>query len=82
MQTWSQEEAIAFECARECLTHWVAILSSEIHQAPASSVELTMLTDERTRVVQERARLSVKDSARLAEIRKIFGDRIRAKQVK
>jgi len=84
MQKWTQEEAIAFECAREVITHLRAILTSQI--ADESSKEhpdaekLAHLYAESSRLFRERAGLHVKDHAEVARVRSEYGALVRAWQ--
>ncbi len=78
---WTQDEAIAFECARECITDLMAILSEKISEEeskPAPSAEhLARLEKESTDFWRERAELSVSSHAEIARIRKNYGALVR-----
>jgi len=82
MKQWTQDEAIAYECACEAITHLRAILSSEISDESKRSVpntrRIAALEAERVQLFQERKKLRVKDHAHIARIRREYGARIRA----
>lgn len=79
---WTQDEAVAFECAREVITDMRAILTGEI--AEESSKEhpdaerLERLHAESSRLFRERAGLHVKDHDAIARVRAEYGARVRA----
>jgi len=81
MQKWTQDEAIAYECAREAITHLRAIINHEMEEESLKlspdRQKLANLQDEHTRLFYERAALGVKDSEKIALIRKEYGSRIR-----
>jgi hypothetical protein len=77
MQNWTQDEAIAFECARECITHMMAICSGELHNNP-SDARCAELVAERSRLAGELRTLRLKDHAEIARIRSEYGSLIRA----
>lgn len=82
MQKWTQDEAIAFECAREVITDLRAILTGQI--ADESSKEqpdaqkLERLYAESSRLFRERAELRLKDHEAVARARSEYGARVRA----
>jgi len=82
MERWTQDEALAFEAAREAVTNLRAILTSEIADEEAKSrpdgARLSGLRDEQQRLFQERARLRLHDHSEVARIRTEYGTRIRA----
>lgn len=82
MQQWTQDEAIAFECAREAITHMMAIQTDQIFneasKAAPDADHLASLRAERSRLAQERAALHVQDLAEIARIRTQYGAIIRA----
>jgi hypothetical protein len=82
MQKWTQDEAIAFECAREVITDLRAILTDQIAEesskAPPDADKLESLHAESSRLFRERAGLHVKDHAEVARVRAEYGARIRA----
>jgi len=81
MQKWTQDEAIAFECAREVISDLMAIQTAQI--AEESSKEnpdverVDSLRAERSRLFCERAGLHVKDHAMVAHVRAEYGARVR-----
>lgn len=79
---WTQDEAIAFECAREVITDMMAICTGRIadetdKEAPDAD-HLAALRAERSRLAQERAALHVGDHADIARIRTDYGAIVRA----
>lgn len=82
MQAWTQEQAIAFECAREVITDLMAIQTGQI-AAEASKNEpdatcIENLRAERSRLAQERSNLHVGDHANVARINDEYGAAVRA----
>jgi len=79
---WTQEEAIAYECAREAITGLRAVLTSQIaaeSSKPYPDAErLADLRAERARLFKERAGLQVKDHAEIARVRAEYGAAVRA----
>lgn len=86
MKQWTQEEAVAFECAREVITDVMAIHTSQIAEERAKSqpdaLRLAQLRTERSRLAQERAGLHVGDRAAVARIRAEYGAFVRAWRAK
>lgn len=80
---WSQEEAIAFECARECITHLMAFYTAEIHaeetQPNRDEHRLSSLRAERTQLASEGHALHLSDNEAIARIRKEYGALIRSR---
>lgn len=74
---WTQEEAIAYECARECITHLMAIYTGEIHNDNPTPERLAELRAARARLAAELRGLRVHDHAEIARIRRDYGQRIR-----
>jgi hypothetical protein len=77
MEKWTQDEAIAFECARECINHMIAICTGELHENP-SAERRAELVAERSRLAGEQRTLRLKDHAEIARIRTEYGAFIRA----
>lgn len=79
---WTQDEAIAFECAREVITDMMAIKTGQIAQegdkAAPDADRLANLRAERSRLAQERAALHVDDLATVARVRAKYGAIVRA----
>ena len=67
MRKWTQDQAIAYECARECITDLRAILTGQIYEESSKphpdAERLASLRAERSRLFRERAALGVKDDA-------------------
>lgn len=82
MQKWTQDEAIAFECACEAITHLQAILTGQIDEERRKGCpdteRIESLRAERLRLSQERANLHVKDHENVARVRAEYGARVRA----
>lgn len=79
---WTQDEAIAFECAREVITDMMAIqtgqIAEESSKAAPDADRLASLRAERSRLAQERAALHVNDLAAVAGVRAKYGAIVRA----
>lgn len=84
MQQWTQDEAIAFECAREVITDMMAIqtgqMAEEACKAAPDANRLASLRAERSRLAQERAALHVDDLTAVARIRTEYGTIVRARR--
>jgi hypothetical protein len=82
MHPWTQDEAIAFECAREVITDLQSILSHQIAQEsakPHPNAELIQQLENRLHTLyRERADLHVQDQDQIAAIRSEYGKRVRA----
>lgn len=82
MTQWTQEQSVAFEAARECVTDMMGICSAAIAAEEAKPIpdaqRLAELEAELTRLTRERACLSIHDDVRIAGIRAAYGARIRA----
>lgn len=82
MNSWTQEQAIAFECAREAITDLMAIQTRQIAEesgaAQPNAVRVAELRAVRARLAQERADLLVSDQAQIARIRTEYGAQVRA----
>lgn len=76
---WTQDEAIAYECARECITHMMAICTAELHNDAPTEARRAELEAERARLAAELRGLHVHDHADIARIRQDYGQRIRAR---
>lgn len=74
---WTQEEAIAYESALECITHLRAILTSERHNDNPTPERLAEIEAESARLFAERRALSVHDHTEIARIRNEYGALIR-----
>ncbi len=78
---WTQDEAIAFESARECITDLMAIYSGQIADEEAAAApdaeRLTILENRLTQLARERAALTVADHAQIEMVRKQYGAEVR-----
>lgn len=79
---WTQDEAIAFECARECITHMMAICSEAIAddetRGKPDNNRLSTLEARLSELAKERAELTITDQDRIAVIRTEYGGHVRA----
>jgi hypothetical protein len=79
---WTQDEAIAFECASECITDMMAIhtrrIADEMRNDFPDIDKLAEMRAARTRLAQERTTLHVHDHANIARIRTDYGAIVRA----
>lgn len=79
---WTQDEAIAFECARECITDMIGICSSAIfaekEKAFPDQDQIEKLEARMFELVGERRDLRLKDHDPIAKIRAEYGAYIRA----
>jgi hypothetical protein len=70
---WTQDEAINYECARECITDLMGIFSTAIDdEETSSSPDQSKIDDmlkSRTSLAHERMALRLEDHDRIAEIR-------------
>lgn len=73
MARWTQEDAIAFESARECITHLMAICSADMTDSRISCEELEGLRLRRSKLAAERAELRVSDTGAVARVRNVYG---------
>lgn len=72
----TNQEAIAYEAARECITHVMAIVSSELY-----GPEMNTLSPERVDALRgklanlavERQQLRLSDTGRIAKVREQYG---------
>lgn len=82
VQTWTQDEAIAFECARDVITDMQGILTSQIFEETdkeqPDNQRLASLRAESSRLFQERAALHLKDHEKIARIRAEYGKMVRS----
>ncbi|MCL2716203.1 MAG: hypothetical protein FWD68_16965 [Alphaproteobacteria bacterium] len=77
MEKWTQDQAIAYECACDCITDLRGILTAQIYEESArprpDSERLACLQAERSRLFHERAALCVTDDAAVARVRAEYG---------
>lgn len=78
---WMQDEAIAFEAARNCITHLLAIRLAEHRELERLGGPVTpeqaSLDAEIQRLLEERRVLRLKDHAEIARVRKEYGALVR-----
>lgn len=78
----AQEEAVAFECARECISDLMAIYTGRVAEEEASPNpdrrQIEVMRAERSRLAQERAELRLHDRAHVASIMDKYGPAVRA----
>jgi hypothetical protein len=79
---WTQEEAIAFECARECITDMMAICSGQLAEERASKApdvaRILSLETDLVQLSQERVNLRGTQTDEIACVRASYGMAIRA----
>lgn len=79
---WTQDQAIAFEAARECITEVIAICAAaaeaEASQIKPDAQRLAELGDELQQLARERAGLRIHDDDQVATVRAVYGARVRA----
>jgi hypothetical protein len=79
---WTQDEAIAYQCARDCITDLRAIYTAEIYdeerKAAPDKARIDALSVEQARLYRERKDLEVKDATAIERIRREYGALIRA----
>lgn len=82
MTTWTQEQSINFECAREAINHVIAIYSAEIYNEEKKSSpdvqRLEMMNDRCLQLTRERSAMHVNDDAMVAEVRAKYSAILRA----
>lgn len=82
LPAWSQDEAIAYEAATDCIGHLMSLYTARIHAERANpdydELRLSTLVAERTRLAHERRDLHVLDHEKIARIRLEYGALIRA----
>lgn len=80
--TWTQEQSINFECAREVINDLMAICSNEIyveeHKVEPNNDKIDRLEAELIRLKREKSALSVNDDAAVAEVRSKYSPLVRA----
>ncbi|CAI06174.1 hypothetical protein [Aromatoleum aromaticum] len=82
MTSWTEDDALAYECARECINHVVAICSAELwdeeHKLAPDSARIGLIKEEMTRLAGERRALRLGQHAEIARVRAEYGAQIRA----
>ena len=78
---WTQEEAIAYECARETMNDMVAICSSRIakekKKANPNLQKIQSLYSQRLKFLKERDLISLHDQETIQKIFKNYGSKIK-----
>jgi hypothetical protein len=79
---WTQDQAIAFEAAKECIGHWMAIhtgmIADESGKAAPDAEIITRLRARRSALAQERAGLHIGQPSRhCADSRRLRGQHTR-----
>ena len=84
--SWTQDEAIAYECAREVVTDVIGIHSGQIaeeeNKPQPDAARIKAVEAECLRIFQERRALRVEDGAEVARIRTEYGAVVRAWRAK
>jgi hypothetical protein len=79
---WTQEQAIAYECAREVITDLSAICTARIYDELAKQTPdhglVASLEEKITRLFNERRELTVGNQDEIAKIRHAYGSEVRA----
>lgn len=73
MTRWTQEESVAFESARECITHLMAICSARIASGRLTAAQVEDARRRRSSLAAERASLRVTDHGEVRRIRNEYG---------
>lgn len=78
---WTQEESIAFECAKEVMNDMISICSSllakEKQKRPANLTRIRDLDQKRLQLIEERDAIGWNDNQKIARIRVEYGAKIR-----
>jgi hypothetical protein len=79
---WTQDQSIAFEAARECLSDMIAIVSGEIaaaeQQHPRDEAALAKLIARQAALALEREDLRLTDDEGVFRVRSEYGPIVRA----
>ena len=82
MQKWTQEQAVAFEAARECITALMAVhtaaLATEKNRPDPRSTVVQELRGEIARLFAERSAMRVTDDETVARVLSTYGPQVRA----
>ncbi len=80
--TWTQEQSINFECAREVINDLMAIYTTKIYEEKKKTIPdlalVNSLLAERSRLRQERSALDADDDAAVAAIRSKYSPIVRS----
>lgn len=74
---WTQDEAIAYESARECIVHMMAIYTDALHHANPAPEDCAAWRAERARLAGELRELRLTDHAAVARVQDEYGARIK-----
>ncbi|WP_138928015.1 hypothetical protein [Verminephrobacter aporrectodeae] len=81
MEQWTEEDAIAYECACDAISDLMSIktrqIADESRKSHPDPVRLESLRTERSRLARERKGLYVNDHAQVARIRSEYGKIVR-----
>jgi hypothetical protein len=79
--TWTQDQAIAFECARDVITDMIGICSAAIAEEESKPVpdaaRLAALEEAMARLGDERRSLRLFEHDKIARINKEYGEHVR-----
>ena len=82
MQKWSQDQAVAFECARECIVDLMGICSAELADldgvVDVCATHAERIEQRLAALAAELRRLHVTDTAHIERIRLDYGQEVRA----
>lgn len=81
MQKWTQDQAIAFESARECIVHMMAICSGEIGELESRAAlderAIRSAEDRLSKLAGELRALHLDDTERVSWVRREYGQQVR-----
>jgi len=73
MTRWTQEESVAFESARECITHLMAVCSAQIASGRLTAAQVEEARVRRSSLAAGRASFKVTDHDEVRRIRAEYG---------
>ena len=80
--SWTQEQSINFECARDVINDLMAIYTTKIHRERNKTVPdlalINTLLAERSRLHQEKSALHANDDAAVADVRAKYSPIVRS----
>ena len=80
--SWTQEQSINFECARDVINDLMAIYTTKIHRERNKTVPdlalINTLLAERSRLHQEKSALDANDDAAVADVRAKYSPIVRS----
>jgi hypothetical protein len=81
MQKWTQDQAVAFECARECIVELMAICSAELGDLAGQADVCAESVDRQERrladLATELRNLHLPDTDNIERIRRDYGQQVR-----